>query len=45
MTSEDALGVLAWVGHAGEATKNLLVLDTMRIADPGRMWRELAEFQ
>jgi hypothetical protein len=30
------------VGHAREATENLLVLEKLRTADPRCMWRDLA---
>jgi hypothetical protein len=43
--SKDVLVFVAGVGHAREATENLLVLEKLRTADPRRMWRELAEFQ
>jgi hypothetical protein len=43
--SKDVLAFFAGVGHAREATENLLVLEKLRTADPRRMWRELAEFR
>jgi hypothetical protein len=43
--SKDVLVFFAGVGHAREATGNLLVLDELRTADPRRRWRELAEFR
>jgi len=33
------------VGHARDATGNLLVLEELRIAGPRSMWRNLAEFR
>ena len=43
--SNDVLVFFAGVGHAREATGNLLVLDKLRTADPRRMWGELADFR
>jgi len=35
----------AGVGHAWGASGNLLVLNKMHFADPGTMWRRLAELR
>ncbi len=43
--SKAVLVFFTGVGHARDATGNLLVLEKLRTADPRSMWRNLAEFR